>query len=349
MKRVATLLLFLFAGCANEVVVVDAYRSREAFLRRETAAFLADHAVDDFDALQTLWADLGEHYPAPQTKAGPLLETALVEVARNRAEKLYRASLPYGRASTPKGGAYYLALAEASRKFAESITIDDRRETPPDREQLRAALQSLEREAFEQFERDPSARSLIFSSRLKEARELIERGSLAGATLTLLETRRDASPTARGKIEVTGNTTLHAAFRKEPAALALLDAMASHSLAIEDPAGARVTVTLIRWPYTCNLSDPASLLAQDIARQFGTQVRFVVQDFGASPLAERFGVDKYPAVFVDDVLIAHPEDFYAWGGAAAGRYQPWQDPEQRKEFQHDLARRIGRRLAGGGS
>ena len=82
-------------------------------------------------------------------------------------------------------------------------------------------------------------------------------------------------------------------------------------------------------------------------RQYGAQAQFVVQDYGASPLAERFGVDKYPAVFVDDALIARPEDFYAWGGAGAGRYVPWTDPEQRKEFQHDLARMIDIRLAGG--
>jgi thiol-disulfide isomerase/thioredoxin len=89
------------------------------------------------------------------------------------------------------------------------------------------------------------------------------------------------------------------------------------------------------------------LLAQETVRQFGAQARFVVQDYGASPLAERFGVDKYPAVFVDDALVARPEDFYEWGGAGLGRYLPWKDPEQRKEFQHDLARMIDIRLAGG--
>lgn len=82
-------------------------------------------------------------------------------------------------------------------------------------------------------------------------------------------------------------------------------------------------------------------------RQYGGQARFVVEDYGASPLAERFGVDKYPAVFVDDALVARPEDFYAWGGEATGRYLPWKDPGQRKEFQHDLARMIDIRLAGG--
>lgn len=82
-------------------------------------------------------------------------------------------------------------------------------------------------------------------------------------------------------------------------------------------------------------------------RTFGSQARFVVEDYGASPLADRFGVDKYPAVFVDDALIARPEDFYEWGGPGAGRYLPWKDPGQRKEFQQDLSRMIDIRLAGG--
>lgn len=82
-------------------------------------------------------------------------------------------------------------------------------------------------------------------------------------------------------------------------------------------------------------------------RKFGTQARFVIEDYGASPLADRFGVDKYPAVFVDDALIARPEDFYEWGGSGAGRYLPWKDPAQRTEFQQDLTRMIDIRLAGG--
>lgn len=81
-------------------------------------------------------------------------------------------------------------------------------------------------------------------------------------------------------------------------------------------------------------------------RQYGGQVRFVVEDYGASPLAERSGVDRYPALFVDDVLVARPEDFHGWGGDETGRYLPWTDPEQRKEFRHDVVRMIDMRLAG---
>jgi len=76
------------------------------------------------------------------------------------------------------------------------------------------------------------------------------------------------------------------------------------------------------------------------------KVRFAVEDFGASPLAERFGVDKYPALFVDDALVARPEEFYGWGGPENGRYVPWGKLENRKKFQNDLRRMIELRLAG---
>jgi thiol-disulfide isomerase/thioredoxin len=89
------------------------------------------------------------------------------------------------------------------------------------------------------------------------------------------------------------------------------------------------------------------LLAQDVVREYGSRAQFAVQDFGASPLAERFGVDKYPAIFVDDALVARPEDFYAWGGDGKGRYLPWKELSSRQRFQSDLRRMIDIRMAGG--
>lgn len=68
-------------------------------------------------------------------------------------------------------------------------------------------------------------------------------------------------------------------------------------------------------------------------KQYGDRVRYAVQDFGASPLADRFGIDKYPAIFVDDALVSIPEDFYAWGGPGNGRYIPWSDVANRRKFQ----------------
>lgn len=84
-----------------------------------------------------------------------------------------------------------------------------------------------------------------------------------------------------------------------------------------------------------------------MVQSYGSKAMFDVQDFGASVLADRFGVDKYPAIFVDEVLVARPEDFYAWGGAGKGKYIPWSDLANRRRMQADLKRMIDIRLAGG--
>lgn len=89
------------------------------------------------------------------------------------------------------------------------------------------------------------------------------------------------------------------------------------------------------------------MLAQEVIRKFDSRAKLVVEDLGASPLAERFGVDKYPGIFVDEALVARPEDFYAWGGPPTGRYVPWTEAANRKRFQDDLQRMIEIRLGGG--
>jgi thiol-disulfide isomerase/thioredoxin len=88
------------------------------------------------------------------------------------------------------------------------------------------------------------------------------------------------------------------------------------------------------------------LLAKEVVTRYGGRASFVVEDLGASPLATRFGVDKYPAIFVDEALVARPEDFYAWGGPETGKYLPWKDVANRRRFQSDLQRMIDLRLAG---
>ena len=89
------------------------------------------------------------------------------------------------------------------------------------------------------------------------------------------------------------------------------------------------------------------MLVQEVARDYGNRVQIKVEDLGASPIAERFGVDKYPAIFVDEALVARPEDFYAWGGPPTGKYIQWKDIANRREFQGDLRRMLDIRFAGG--
>jgi thiol-disulfide isomerase/thioredoxin len=90
------------------------------------------------------------------------------------------------------------------------------------------------------------------------------------------------------------------------------------------------------------------LLVRDIAKEFGPRVKVAVEEYGSSGMARRFGVRRYPVVFVDDVLFARPKDF-GFGGAedvSGGLYVPWLDPANQRRFKEDLRRTVTRRLAG---
>lgn len=82
-------------------------------------------------------------------------------------------------------------------------------------------------------------------------------------------------------------------------------------------------------------------------------MRYVVENYGDSELAKRFGVTRYPAFFVDDVLVAKPKDFGFYGkgeGAENGRYAPWvKNAASYVKFRDDLARMVELALAGKGS
>jgi len=78
-------------------------------------------------------------------------------------------------------------------------------------------------------------------------------------------------------------------------------------------------------------------------------VRFVVENYGGSKLAKRFGVDRYPAIFVDDILVATPNDFGFYGkdkNAAGGRYSPLRSAETHARFRSDLEKILQLVLAG---
>ena len=90
------------------------------------------------------------------------------------------------------------------------------------------------------------------------------------------------------------------------------------------------------------------MLVRDVAKEFGSRVKVSVEEYGNSDMARRFGVRRYPVVFVDDVLFARPKDF-GFGGAddvSGGLYVPWLDPANQRRFKDDLRRTVTRRLAG---
>jgi thiol-disulfide isomerase/thioredoxin len=86
-----------------------------------------------------------------------------------------------------------------------------------------------------------------------------------------------------------------------------------------------------------------------VVQSFGGRVRFVVENYGDSALARKFGVKRYPAVFVDDVLVATPRDFGFAGrgeGEDPGRYAPLRSAASHDRFRADLSRVIDLRLRG---
>jgi thiol-disulfide isomerase/thioredoxin len=91
------------------------------------------------------------------------------------------------------------------------------------------------------------------------------------------------------------------------------------------------------------------LLAQSVVAEFGGRARFVSENYGDSKLARRFGVTHYPAIFVDDVLVATPSDFGFYGKGEAqegGRYAPLKSAAAHERFRADLAKMIDLLLAG---
>jgi thiol-disulfide isomerase/thioredoxin len=90
------------------------------------------------------------------------------------------------------------------------------------------------------------------------------------------------------------------------------------------------------------------LLIKDVASDFGTRVKVVTEDYGESPTAQKWGVRRYPVVFVDDVLVARPKDF-GFAGAddkSKGLYVPWRDAANQQRFKADLRRMVEMRLKG---
>lgn len=89
------------------------------------------------------------------------------------------------------------------------------------------------------------------------------------------------------------------------------------------------------------------MLVQEVVAEYPGKVAFVSENLGASKLADKFGVGGYPAVFVDEVLVARPRDFGYFGeGDDTRRYAPWRKAESQAKFKADLSRMVDMALAG---
>jgi thiol-disulfide isomerase/thioredoxin len=90
------------------------------------------------------------------------------------------------------------------------------------------------------------------------------------------------------------------------------------------------------------------LLIKDVASEFGDRVEVLTEEYGNSPTAQKWGVRRYPVVFVDDVLVARPKDFGFTGDddRSKGLYVPWREPANQQKFKRDLRRMVEMRLKG---
>jgi cytochrome c biogenesis protein CcmG, thiol:disulfide interchange protein DsbE len=89
------------------------------------------------------------------------------------------------------------------------------------------------------------------------------------------------------------------------------------------------------------------LLAQEVVAKFDGKVKFVTENFGESKLAEQYGITRYPAVFVNDILLARPRDFgFVGTDEKEGRYSPWLKAESQEKFRADLTKLVELVLAG---
>jgi hypothetical protein len=96
----------------------------------------------------------------------------------------------------------------------------------------------------------------------------------------------------------------------------------------------KLTLTLVRFPLPDALSDQVSLLIKDVLKDFPNKVEYKVEFWGESQLAKKYGIEKYPIVFVQESIFATPEDLGFM--MSRGKYAFWQTRENQKKFKEEL-------------
>jgi hypothetical protein len=251
------------------------YRMRDAFVSVETLAFVAANrsATESLDRFDALWSKQQPRFRAtPPTPRGSVLERAPVESASTRASRLFAASRPYAKASSPSSGVYYLGEAEANLRFAQFVTKNStasaRGEKSSTRARMASSLATLEQSMLEFFKGDVTSPNAIpVSVRIKEARELLAAGRVDGAALLAIEarltmTRRGGPKGSYPPASLDASASIPsllaswAADEQPPMSESIRSEVVPFWASLLLPAQkiskapALVTVTLVRWPYT---------------------------------------------------------------------------------------------------
>jgi hypothetical protein len=255
-----------------------------AYLGQHRSGQLSDFEAEWKRMGGVLRADLGKPSPQAFKDVEPAAVRALAEAALPQIRGYYDASLEYGRNTMPDQGLYYLAGAQAQRDltaFYRKLSEPTSRQAPPVRA-LHAELDALETEMLAAY-RPPASiekhgQFIGASSTLKEARELEAAGLRYGALLRYLQAARqlaaitgastpgadagrmrelDARLSAGNVDHSLGRLFLEAAQSDAKNAGAIVNDVLPRYFAALQPAqpetagpAPRVTVTLVRWPYT---------------------------------------------------------------------------------------------------
>lgn len=250
---------------ARENLAVAAYMGqRPAGQRKDMAAFEAE------------WKRMRDPLLASQPATGdlrPAAVRALAEASLPQVRIYYDASLEYGRNTMPEQGLFYLGAAQAQREAVEllrTLSAPTSRREPPVRS-LRPEIDALESEMLAVYRPpvsiDRHGEFIAASSTLKEARELDEAGLRYGALLRYLQASvqlaplRGSSPPQKKEDTAGLESRLSKGDVDHSIGQLLLESGHAETLpryfAALEPArpqepgpAPRVTVTLVRWPYT---------------------------------------------------------------------------------------------------
>lgn len=244
----------------------------------------------DMAGLEAEWARMGgelrDQLGAPAAGAldevRPAVARALAEMALLQVRGYYEASLDYGRNTEPGSGLYYLGNAQAQRELVDFLRTLSEPATgkAPALRSLRPELEALEADLLAAYRPpvsiDRHGEFIAASSTLKEARELDAAGLHHGALLRYLQAALRVMPLrqpapmladpgvdwearlAAGGVDHSIGRLFLEMSREDAdnAPIVTADLLPRYFAALQpaspqparpDP---RVTVTLVRWPYT---------------------------------------------------------------------------------------------------
>jgi hypothetical protein len=175
-----------------------------------TGTYLSAHPADqrDMTRFEAEWARMGKALrgdlgpPSPDALAGvqPAALRALGEAAIPQVRAYYRASLDYGRSTTPGDGLFYLATAQAQQDL---VALCRRLSTPtslkpPPLRSLRAEIDGLQSDLIKEYRPpasiDQHGAFITADAALKEARVLDAAGLRYGAMLRYLDAALMVAP-----------------------------------------------------------------------------------------------------------------------------------------------------------